>query len=162
MACPTRGQPCNEERKRSRRIPSQPLEQSWGPEGVSCMHGQVTESQSAAGGEGGAAPASAAQQAQQAAALAAATAPLDAAAAAAASKPLEAPEPDQYTVRGPPCLPCCGSPPLHAERAGKSHRPQLRSSRSLFACAPRFHTRAGHPRQGAPLVQQHPLAARAA
>ena len=67
-----------------------------------CMHGQVAESQKAAGGEGGAAPASAAQQAQQAAALAAATAPLDAAAAAAASKPLEAPEPDQYTVRMQP------------------------------------------------------------
>ena len=65
-----------------------------------CSHPpQVAEAQKEVAGDG--APASTAQQAQQAAALAAAVAPVDAAAAVAASKPLEAPEPDQYTVIRP-------------------------------------------------------------
>lgn len=60
---------------------------------------QVAEAQKSVGSEG--APATAAQQQQQADALsAAAQQPADAAAAvAAAAKPLEPPEPDQYTVR---------------------------------------------------------------
>jgi hypothetical protein len=67
---------------------------------------QVTEAQNAVGAEGAPATATAAQQQQQAAALAAAAAqqPIEAAAAAAALKPLEPPEPDQYTVRLSPTL----------------------------------------------------------
>lgn len=67
----------------------------------------MTEAQNAVGAEGAPATATAAQQQQQADALAAAAAqqPVEAAAAAAAAKPLEPPEPDQYTVRLLPTIP---------------------------------------------------------
>ena len=69
------------------------------------MFAQVTEAQNSVGSDG--APASAAQQQQQADALAAAAQQPAAAAVAAAAKPLEPPEPDEYSVS---LLHCCNNP----------------------------------------------------